>query len=69
MANQETKKCAYVPCLCDVASGEEFCSETCRDAGRDNVKIACQCDHPLCPLTFRYFATRIAAEFADDNKR
>jgi hypothetical protein len=64
MANQETKKCAHVPCLCDVRDGEEYCSEACRDAGSENVEIACQCDHLACPLTFRQFATRRSADLA-----
>jgi hypothetical protein len=47
-----------------VADGEEFCGEACRDAGSDDVEIACQCDHPACPLTFREFAPRNAADLA-----
>jgi hypothetical protein len=38
MANQETKKCAHIPCLCNVASGEEYCGEACRDAGSEDSK-------------------------------
>jgi hypothetical protein len=64
MANQEKRMCAHLPCLCIVADGEEFCGEACRDAGRDDVEIACQCDHPACPLTFRDFAPRNAADLA-----
>jgi hypothetical protein len=64
MANQETKMCAHVPCLCTVANGEEYCGEACRDAGSEDVEIACQCDHPACPLTVRQFAARSAADFA-----
>jgi hypothetical protein len=50
MTDNKKKKCAYIPCLCDVAEGEEYCSEPCRDAGSDNVEIECQCDHPQCSL-------------------
>jgi hypothetical protein len=64
MANQETKKCAHIPCLCTVANGEDYCGEACRDAGSEDVEIACQCDHPACPLTFRQFASRTVANFA-----
>jgi hypothetical protein len=64
MANQATKKCAHIPCLCDVPDGEEYCGETCRDAGSDDVEIACQCDHLPCPLPFRQFASRRAADLA-----
>ena len=60
MANQETKMCAHIPCLCVVANGDEYCGEACRDAGSADVEIACQCDHPACPLTVRPFAPRSA---------
>jgi hypothetical protein len=56
MANKKTKKCAHIPCLCDVLPGEEYCGEACRDAGSDDVEIACQCDHPACPLATRHSA-------------
>jgi hypothetical protein len=64
MANQRMNKCAHIPCLCDVADGQEYCGEICRDAGSEDVEIACQCDHPACPLTVRPFATRSAGDFA-----
>jgi hypothetical protein len=64
MANKKMRKCAHIPCLCDVPDGEEYCGETCRDAGSDDVEIACQCDHPACPLTFRRFAPGSAADLA-----
>jgi hypothetical protein len=41
MANQKTKKCAHIACLCDLANGEDYCGQACRDAGSDNVEIAC----------------------------
>lgn len=44
------KKCAHIPCLCDVPDGQEFCGEACRYAGSEDVEIACQCDHAPCPL-------------------
>ena len=53
MANKKTKKCAHIPCLCDVPPGEEYCGEACRDAGSTDVEIACQCDHTACPLVTR----------------
>ena len=58
MANQKSKKCAHIPCLCDVPNGEEYCGEACRNAGSEDVEIACQCSHPACPLTFQQFAPR-----------
>ena len=39
MANQQTKKCAHLPCLCDVRDGEEYCGETCRDAGSEDSRV------------------------------
>jgi len=65
MANQETRKCAHIPCLCDVPRGIEYCSDSCRDAGADDVEISCQCDHTACPLTIRYFASRTVADLAN----
>jgi hypothetical protein len=55
MANRATKKCAHIPCLCDVTNVQEYCGESCREAGSEDVGIACQCDHPACPLTIRDF--------------
>jgi hypothetical protein len=51
MENQEKTKCAHIPCICYVAPGQEYCGEACRDAGGEDVEIACQCDHASCPLT------------------
>ena len=51
MSNQENNKCAHIPCLCEVAAGQEYCSEACQDAGSEDVEIACQCGHTICPLT------------------
>lgn len=65
MTNQKRKKCAHIPCLCDVPNGEKYCGEACRDAGSEDVEIACQCDHPLCPLAFREFAWRGAANLVN----
>ena len=65
MANQETEKCAHIPCLCTVANGEEYCGEACRDAGSDDVEIACQCDHPACPLTVREVLSGTAIDLAN----
>ena len=51
MENQEKTKCAHIPCLCDAAPGQEYRGEACREAGSEEVEIACQCDHTGCPLT------------------
>jgi hypothetical protein len=49
MASPKTKKCAQITCLCDVKDGDEYCGEACHARGREDVKIACQCDHLACP--------------------
>jgi hypothetical protein len=51
MKNQTTRKCAHIPCLCDVPNGQKYCGDACRDAGSEDVEIACQCSHQVCPLT------------------
>lgn len=65
MLNQETKKCAHIPCLCDVSDAEQYCGAACRDAGSEDVEIACQCSHPACPLTFRQSAPLAVADLAN----
>jgi hypothetical protein len=49
MTGQTSRKCAHITCLCDVKNGDEYCGDVCRARGRDDVEIACQCDHLLCP--------------------
>jgi hypothetical protein len=62
MANQVTRKCAHLPCLCDVPVEKKYRGDSCRDAGSDDVEIACQCDHAACPLTIREFVSRLATQ-------
>jgi hypothetical protein len=50
MKDQKVRKCAHIPCRCNVANGEKYCGEPCRDAGSEDVEITCQCDHQPCPL-------------------
>ena len=64
MAKQNTRKCAHIPCRCDVVDGEEYCGQICREAGSEDVEIACQCDHLACPLEARQFAPGSAAGLA-----
>src|SRR5437660_181740 len=52
-------------CLCDVPPGKNYCGDSCRDAGSNDVEIACQCDHAACPLTIREFVSRLAAQVAN----
>ena len=61
MKDQETKMCAHIACFCAVPIGEEFCSDSCREAGSDGVEVACECDHPACPVTARQFLPSVAA--------
>jgi hypothetical protein len=65
MANLKTKMCAHIPCLCTVANGEEYCGAACRDAGSEDVEIACQCDHPACPLSVRQFVSGNAVDLTN----
>jgi hypothetical protein len=51
MEPEKHEKCAHIPCLCMVSPGEKYCGDVCREAGKENVEIACQCGHPECPLT------------------
>ena len=65
MANQETKSAhTYLACAM-YHRGKEYCGDSCRDAGSDDVEIACQCDHAACPLTIREFVSRLAAQVAN----
>jgi len=51
MARDTRKKCAHIPCRCEVTNGDKYCGQACRDAGSEEVEIACDCSHPACPLT------------------
>jgi len=46
MSNHELKTCAHVPCTCLVPAGQKYCSQSCEDAGSNEVEIACECGHP-----------------------
>jgi hypothetical protein len=46
----EQNKCAHLPCRCQVQAGDKYCGQACKDAGANEVEIACQCDHVPCPL-------------------
>ena len=48
MDSQEQRKCAHEPCNCVVAQGQKFCGDFCKDAGSEEVEIACDCGHPPC---------------------
>jgi hypothetical protein len=50
MADDKQNKCAHLPCRCNVPPGQKYCGDACRDAGKKDVEIACQCGHSACPL-------------------
>jgi len=51
MTTTENSKCAHVPCNCRAEPGNKYCGQVCKEAGSNEVEIACQCDHGACPLT------------------
>jgi hypothetical protein len=51
MTTIKENKCAHLPCQCSVQAGDKYCGQACKEAGSDEVEIACQCDHRTCPLT------------------
>jgi hypothetical protein len=51
MENQPQNQCAHIPCTCKVRPGQKYCGEACRNAGSEEVEIACPCAHASCPLT------------------
>jgi hypothetical protein len=51
MAKNEKIKCGHLPCRCLVQTGDKYCGLACKEAGSNQVEIACQCDHGTCPLT------------------
>ena len=61
VTNQDATMCAHIACFCSVPIGEEYCCESCRDAGSDGVEVACQCDHPSCPVTAQQFTPFLVA--------
>jgi hypothetical protein len=43
----EVKKCSHPACNCMAPEGEDYCSESCKDAA-DMTEISCCCEHPEC---------------------
>lgn len=43
----KTTKCAHPACKCQAPEGENYCSESCKDAA-DMTEIACNCEHDVC---------------------
>ena len=48
MSKTETKKCAHPSCKCEARPNDKYCSQLCKDAGADEVEIACDCGHAPC---------------------
>ena len=44
-------KCAHLPCRCSAQAGDKYFGQACKEAGSNEVEIACQRDHAACPLT------------------
>jgi hypothetical protein len=51
MEKQKQDRCAHLPCMCEVKPDQKYCGDTCRDAGSEEVEIACECNHEVCQLT------------------
>lgn len=43
------KKCAHPACACTVGSGQQYCSQYCKDAG-STMEISCNCGHAGCAM-------------------
>jgi hypothetical protein len=50
MEKQKQGRCAHIPCTCEVKPDQKYCGDACRDAGSEEVEIACECKHEACPL-------------------
>ena len=50
MSDREPTICAHIPCGCLVAPGEKYCSDSCRDAGSNEVEVECECMHETCTM-------------------
>ncbi len=43
------KKCAHVPCVCEITSEQEYCSDRCRNNAADGSDT-CTCGHIDCAV-------------------
>jgi hypothetical protein len=50
MTEKTSVKCAHPACICIVSKGDTFCSQYCRDAGKEDVEISCDCGHEGCAI-------------------
>jgi len=51
MPSEEKKKCAHLPCGCEVKPSQKYCGQACENAGDQDVEIACECGHSTCPAS------------------
>jgi len=51
MEELEENICAHIPCRCVVRPGEQYCSESCKDAGSEDAEIDCESGHATCAMT------------------
>ncbi|HEU4526777.1 MAG TPA: hypothetical protein VFT80_02475 [Actinomycetota bacterium] len=44
--------CTHMGCRCDVAEGQEFCGDYCREHAAETEHAAheCECGHPACQM-------------------
>jgi len=47
MPDKTSHKCAHPSCICAAPPSEKYCSQFCKDAGPDELEIACDCGHPV----------------------
>ncbi len=48
----ENNQCRHSACVCPVSDGQEFCSEYCREAVRQDItEIGCSCEHQGCIIS------------------
>jgi len=66
MAKQENQKVRSTYLVCALCPwGSSTCSDSCRNAGSDDVRSACQCDHVECPLMMGSSRRRIVADLTN----
>jgi hypothetical protein len=59
---EKVRSCAHPACQCEVSEEAEFCGEYCKDAGKHDLEISCDCGHEGCAFSEKYqrsFATHV----------
>ena len=44
---QEPNKCQHTGCMCEAATGSDYCGDSCKNTAGD-VGQGCQCGHAAC---------------------